>query len=144
MQDEFAPGARRATQIHGERTFGLDARVHFHLVETETVAALVFGAVERQVGAAHDVVDAVGRRNGNADADVNVDLDTVDPERLCDALDQLLGELSRRGLVRAARQNGEFVAGQPGDHVGRWELRRAGGPPPVSAAGRRSHGRNCH
>ena len=81
MQDELLP-RQRAAQIHRQGALGLDPRIHFDFVEAIAVPAFVLGAVQRKVGAAHDVADAVHGGKRDADADMDVDLDAIDPEWL--------------------------------------------------------------
>ena len=97
-------GRQRAAQVDLERAARLDARVHVRLEEAERAAPLGLGAIEREVGAFHQVVGgaAVVRRERDADADAGIDLLPVDLDRLGDDLDQPARERARR-LRRSSR-----------------------------------------
>ena len=62
-------GEQRLAQIELELAALLHLRVHFRLEEMIAAAAVGFGAIERHVGVAQQLIGlvAVGRRHGDAD-----------------------------------------------------------------------------
>ena len=84
---EFA-GRQRLAQILLHDAAGLHLQVHRGLEEAESAAAVAFGAVQREVGVAQQLVggQAVARADRDADAGADHGLMAVDVEGLADRM----------------------------------------------------------
>ena len=114
--------------LHGaaQVAFDLLARArdlaHLRIEEAIAVAASRFRAIEREIRHLQQIVGAgpVLGRQRDADAGADADVAAVDLERLAQHLDnalrQQLGGLALVAL--AGLDDGEFVAAEPGQHVG--------------------------
>ena len=82
VQLELA-GRQRLAQVVLQRAPRLHLRVHLRLEEAVGAAAVALGAIEREVGVAHQLVGAraVGRADGDADAGADHHLVAVDRRR---------------------------------------------------------------
>ena len=119
VEHEFA-GIERPAQLVLELAPGPGPGVHGRLEEAKSATALVLGAVQRQVGAPHQLVGVgtVIGMDGNADAGGDVDPLPIDGERCRNRLDQPLGQNGdAAGLRHVGLQDGEFVAAEPGQRV---------------------------
>ena len=66
-------GRQRLAQVVLQGAPRLHLRVHLRLEEAEGAAAVALGAVERQVGVAHQLVGLVAVRRADGDADAGAD-----------------------------------------------------------------------
>jgi hypothetical protein len=119
LEGELAQADRLAqAALEGQPLLGL--RVHVRLVEVEGVAALLLGAVHRDVRALEQRlhVGAVLRVEGDAGAGGDVELAPVEMEGLPQHLAQLAGHDHRvLGVADRLQQHGELVSPQPGQGV---------------------------
>ena len=124
---------QRVAQLVLQAVARVDLRGHLRIEEVEAVAAGRFGAIEREVGLLQQLVrvDAVLRRERDADAGADAHLAAVELERLGDQLDDPHGQHDGGlALIRlAALQDGEFVAAEARQHVGLAQRRDAGAAP---------------
>ena len=111
---------QRHPQLLGDPHALMNFTVEVVAVEAEAVAALVLGAVKRQIGLHHHRLGTggFGREQGDADARGDADLVALDAERhgqkLADPGGKFPGGL-RIGDCR--QQNGELVAAEPRHQV---------------------------
>jgi hypothetical protein len=86
------------------------------VVDACAVAAFVLGAVERDVGPAHDIGGLAGTAVDHRDADAGADQQRMAVDRIgrVQHVDQTGGETLDRGVVRRlAGDDGELVAAEP-------------------------------
>ena len=114
-------GGQGFAQIALQSTTGLHLRVHFRLEKAERPATVALGAVQGQIGIAHDLVWVQSVRRPHRDADAYADdhLVAVDVVGLADDADQPLRQRSAfRRCVDRDLHDRELVATHAGDRVG--------------------------
>ena len=93
---------------------------HLRIEEPPGAAALALGAVEREIGVAHQRLEVGAVIGSDRESDRAADLDfvAVDAEGTGEQVQHALGERRQHGGVGDPRHHdGEFVAGEPGEEV---------------------------
>ena len=108
-------------QIDFQQPPGLRARVHPGLEEAIGTAAVLLGAIEREIGFLEQLVRilAVLRRQRNADADADDELVTGNLVGRRNLLDHVAGEQGNGGRIAVVAElhDREFVAAEPRHRV---------------------------
>ena len=112
---------KRGAQVDFQQPPGLRARVHPGLEEAIGAAAVLLGAIEREIGFLEQFVGilAVLGRQRNADADADDELVTGDLVGRGNLLDHVAGEQGDGGRIAIAAElhDREFVAAEPRHRV---------------------------
>src|SRR5439155_26932069 len=108
------------SQVAFESATGLHLCVHLLLKKAVGTAAVAFGAVEREIRIANDLVrtHSIRRANGDADAGADDDLMSFDLVRRTERLDYPVGKCGGIGWLRDANlHNGKLVTSHARDYV---------------------------
>ena len=120
MQIE-SPGGDRMAQVEFEPAPRLHSGVHRRFEEAVGAAPFRLGAIEREIGVLQQLIGfiAVGRCEGDADADADLYLMVTDHDRRAHDLDKAARQGGHRArLILSDLQHGKFVAADPGQEVG--------------------------
>jgi hypothetical protein len=112
VEDELAV-RQRLTEIEFKRTPLLHASVHFRFEKSIGISAVGLAAVERRIGVPHELIwlNAVGRRDCDADAGPHHDLVAVELIWCADRFDQTCRKHGRvRGPVDWGLYDRKLVA----------------------------------
>ena len=134
----------RAAQLVGDDHAFLDLAIEVGAVEAEAVAAVLLGAIEREIGLDHHGIGPgdVGRVARYPDADRDMDFVALDDIGLGQDFSDLGRQRAcRRQILGAALQDRELVAAEARHDVGLADCIADAGLRPAAAAHRRWRGR---
>lgn len=110
----------RGAELLLERLALDELLIHGRVVDARAIAALVFGAIKRHIGVAHDIGGATDRVVDHHDADARANDDALVAYGIGrgDRLDDAPGHRLQRGVIEHAEaQYRKLVPAEPGDDI---------------------------